>query len=117
MNAKNTKQQILFLVLVALILLVGAALFLLTEREKQTEQAASEAAEGSISLAAVSADALEQIQIHYQGETLTLSYADGSWTLGNTASAWSLAGTPTMTFAPDLMDKLAANPLFTVRVR
>lgn len=81
MNAKNTKQQTLFLVLVALILLAGAALFLLTEREKQTEQAASEAAEGSISLAAVSADALEQIQIHYQGETLTLNYADGSWTL------------------------------------
>lgn len=81
MNAKNTKQQTLFLVLVALILLAGAALFLLTEREKQTEQAASEAAEGSISLAAVSADALEQIQICYQGETLTLNYADGSWTL------------------------------------
>ena len=81
MNAKNTKQQTLFLVLVALILLAGAALFLLTERKKQTEQAASEAAEGSISLAAVSADALEQIQIHYQGETLTLNYADGSWTL------------------------------------
>ena len=81
MNAKNTKQQTLFLVLVALILLAGATLFLLTEREKQTEQAASEAAEGSISLTAVSADTLEQIQIHYQGETLTLNYAGGSWTL------------------------------------
>ncbi|NIA57673.1 TonB-dependent receptor [Massilia sp. TW-1] len=32
--------------------------------------------------------------------------ADGSWTLGNYASAWSLAGTPTMTFSPQLMDNL-----------
>jgi TonB-dependent receptor len=33
--------------------------------------------------------------------------ADGSWTLGNTASAWSTVGTPTMTFSPQLMDNLA----------
>lgn len=32
--------------------------------------------------------------------------ADGSWTLGNYASAWSLNGTPTMTFSPQLMDNL-----------
>jgi len=32
--------------------------------------------------------------------------ADGSWTLGNTATAWSLAGTPTMTFSPELMSNL-----------
>lgn len=32
--------------------------------------------------------------------------ADGSWSLGNTASAWDLTGTPTMTFAPDLMQNL-----------
>lgn len=33
--------------------------------------------------------------------------ANGSWTLGNTASAWSTNGTPTMTFAPELMANLA----------
>jgi TonB-dependent receptor len=33
--------------------------------------------------------------------------ADGSWTLGNYASAWSTAGTPTMTFSPELMANLA----------
>jgi TonB-dependent receptor len=32
--------------------------------------------------------------------------ADGSWTLGNYASAWNLNGTPTMTFSPQLMDNL-----------
>ncbi|WP_342114228.1 TonB-dependent receptor [Pseudoduganella sp. OTU4001] len=32
--------------------------------------------------------------------------ADGSWTLGNTASAWTTNGTPTMTFAPQLMANL-----------
>jgi TonB-dependent receptor len=31
---------------------------------------------------------------------------DGSWTLGNFASGWSTAGTPTMTFSPQLMDNL-----------
>jgi len=32
--------------------------------------------------------------------------ADGSWTLGNYASAWSTQGTPTMTFSPELMANL-----------
>jgi TonB-dependent receptor len=32
--------------------------------------------------------------------------ADGSWTLGNYASAWSTQGTPTMTFSPQLMANL-----------
>ena len=35
-----------------------------------------------------------------------LQNANGSWTLGNTASAWSLVGTPSMTFAPELMANL-----------
>ncbi|RFP23048.1 TonB-dependent receptor [Duganella sp. BJB488] len=35
-----------------------------------------------------------------------LQNADGSWTLGNYASAWSTAGKPTMTFSPQLMDNL-----------
>ncbi|WP_374579949.1 TonB-dependent receptor [Pseudoduganella sp.] len=32
--------------------------------------------------------------------------ADGSWTLGNYASAWSTVGTPSMTFSPQLMENL-----------
>lgn len=32
--------------------------------------------------------------------------ADGSWSLGNTATSWSTAGTPTMVFAPELMQNL-----------
>ena len=32
--------------------------------------------------------------------------ADGSWTLGNYASAWSTTGTPSMTFSPELMANL-----------
>ncbi|MYM88915.1 TonB-dependent receptor [Rugamonas sp. FT82W] len=35
-----------------------------------------------------------------------LQNADGSWTLGNYASAWSTAGKPSMTFSPQLMDNL-----------
>jgi TonB-dependent receptor len=32
--------------------------------------------------------------------------ADGSWALGNYASAWNTVGTPTMTFSPELMANL-----------
>ncbi len=32
--------------------------------------------------------------------------ADGSWTLGNYATAWNVNGTPTMTFSPELMANL-----------
>ena len=35
-----------------------------------------------------------------------LQNADGSWTLGNYASAWSTAGKPSMTFSPELMANL-----------
>ncbi|WP_161024431.1 TonB-dependent receptor [Pseudoduganella guangdongensis] len=35
-----------------------------------------------------------------------LQNADGSWTLGNYASAWSTVGTPSMTFSPQLMENL-----------
>lgn len=76
----KAKQRIFFL-LVCLVILAGAVLFFLTEQQKKTEQAASEEAEGSIRLAAVSSDDLKQIQIDYDGETLTLNYAEGSWTL------------------------------------
>jgi TonB-dependent receptor len=32
--------------------------------------------------------------------------ADGSWTLGNTASSWNLNGTPSMNFSPELLQNL-----------
>lgn len=32
--------------------------------------------------------------------------ADGSWSLGNSFSAWDFSGTPTMTFSPELMANL-----------
>ncbi|KRA42473.1 TonB-dependent receptor [Pseudoxanthomonas sp. Root630] len=35
-----------------------------------------------------------------------LQNADGSWTNGNYASSWSLIGTPSMTFSPELMRNL-----------
>ena len=35
-----------------------------------------------------------------------LQNSNGSWTLGNTLSAWSLSGTPTMSFSPELMANL-----------
>ncbi|MBY0243725.1 MAG: TonB-dependent receptor [Burkholderiaceae bacterium] len=35
-----------------------------------------------------------------------LQNADGSWTLGNSASAWSTLGTPSMTFSPELLANL-----------
>ncbi|RZZ84761.1 TonB-dependent receptor [Pseudoxanthomonas winnipegensis] len=37
--------------------------------------------------------------------------ADGSWNLGNTASAWDLTGTPSMTFAPNLLQNLQSGIL------
>lgn len=81
MKSGHAKQQTLLLLLVALVLLTGAALFLLTEQQKREEQASSEAAEGSIVLSSVRSKDLRQIEIVYQGQTLTLDYTDGNWTL------------------------------------
>ena len=76
----KAKQRALLL-LTGLILLAAVALALLTAQNRKTEQAASEAADGTIPLAAVSADELTQIRITWQGETNTLEYQDGSWSL------------------------------------
>lgn len=76
----KAKQRALLL-LTGLILLAAVALVLLTAQNRKTEQAASEAADGTIPLAAVSADELTQIRITWQGETNTLEYQDGSWSL------------------------------------
>ena len=69
------------LVMVVLIVLMGAAFALLTRQNEKTAQAESEAADGTIPLAAVSAEELTRIRITYQGETNTLDYTDGGWSL------------------------------------
>ena len=76
----QAKQRTL-LVLTVVILLLGAALWGLTRSNAAAEQAASAAQEGSILLSAFSAGDLTQIAYTYSGESYTLDYADGSWTL------------------------------------
>lgn len=105
----KAKQRTL-LVLTALILLTGAVLFLLTEQQKKTEQAASEAEKGSIQLASVSADNLSRIQITFHEETLTLEYSDGSWTLAEDP-AYHLDSTACNTMLTALSDLRAKRQL------
>jgi len=76
----KAKQRTL-IVLVVFVLAAGAALALLTHANQQAAQAASEAADGSISLLNVTSDTLENVSIQYAGETLTLQPAGDSWTL------------------------------------
>ena len=76
----KTKQRTLAVLLV-LILVLGGALFWLDRSNTQTEEAASAAAEGNIPLSSFAAGELETIQYTYQGETLTLDYDSGRWTL------------------------------------
>ena len=75
----KAKQRTLAFLLV-LVLAAGAALALLTHANRKAEQAASEAEDGSIPLLDVTGDALEQVAVQYEGETLTLLPGDG-WTL------------------------------------
>ena len=67
--------------LVALAALLGAALWAVTQSNAASQAASSAAAEGSISLLALSSQDLESIQYTYQGQTFTLQYDSGSWTL------------------------------------
>lgn len=76
----QAKQRTL-LVLTVVILLLGALLWGLTRSNAAAEQAASAAQEGNIPLSAFSAGDLTQITYTYSGESYTLDYADGSWTL------------------------------------
>lgn len=76
----KTKQRTLAVLLV-LILVLSGALFWLDRSNTQTEEAASAAAEGDIPLSSFAAGELETIQYTYQGETLTLDYDSGRWTL------------------------------------
>ena len=76
----KTKQRTL-LGLLVLVLLLGGALALLTRQNQKAEQAASEAAQGTIPLSSFAADDLTEIVVTYNGETNTLHSADGGWTL------------------------------------
>ena len=76
----KTKMRTL-VVLLVLILALGGALFWMNRSNTQAEEAASAAAEGNIPLSSFAAGDLEKIQYTYQGETLTLDYDSGRWTL------------------------------------
>ena len=76
----KTKQRAL-LVLLAVAVLLGLALWAVTRSNARAEEAASAAAEGTIPLSGFTADELEQIEYTYNGKTYTLQYADGTWLL------------------------------------
>lgn len=78
----KTKQRTLAVLLV-LVLVLGGLLFWLNRSNAQAEEAASAAAEGNITLSSFAAGDVEQIQYTYNGETLTLDYDSGSWTLAD----------------------------------
>lgn len=76
----KTKQRTLA-VLVLLVFVLGGALFWLERSNTQAEEAASAAADGSIVLSSFTTGDVETIRYTYQGETLTLDYDSGRWTL------------------------------------
>ena len=76
----KTKQHTL-IVLLVLVFLAGGAFAALTVKNAQAAQAESAAAEGTIPLSSFAADDLAELAVTYNGETNTLTAADGSWTL------------------------------------
>ena len=76
----KAKQRTL-LILLVLVVLAGGAFALLTAKNEQTAQAESAAAEGTIPLSSFSAADLTELTVVYDGETNTLEYTDGVWTL------------------------------------
>ena len=78
----KTKQHTLA-ILLALVLVLGGLLWLVTRSNTAEEAASSAAAEGSILLSSFAAGDAEQIRYTYQNETLTLNYDSGSWTLAD----------------------------------
>lgn len=74
------KQRTL-IVLLILVFLAGGAFAALTAKNVQAAQAESAAAEGTIPLSSFAADDLTELAVTYNGETNTLTAADGSWTL------------------------------------
>ena len=78
----KTKQRTLA-VLLLLALLLGGLLWLVTRSNAAEEAASSAAAEGTIPLSNFAIGDLEQLQYIYGGETITLNYDSGSWTLAD----------------------------------
>ena len=76
----KTKQRTLAVLLV-LVLVLGGLLWVVSRSNAAEEAASSAAAEGNIPLSSFAAGDLEKIQYTYQGETLTLDYDSGRWTL------------------------------------
>lgn len=76
----KTKQRTL-IVLLVLVFLAGGVFAALTAKNAQAAQAESAAAEGTIPLSSFAADDLTELAVTYNGETNTLTVADGSWTL------------------------------------
>ena len=76
----KTKQRTLIALLV-LVFLAGGAFAALTAKNAQAAQAESAAAEGTIPLSSFAAGDLTELAVTYNGETNTLTVADGSWTL------------------------------------
>ena len=77
---QKTRQRTLA-VLLALVLLAGGALALLTRQNQKAEEAASAAAEGTIMLSRFAADDLSEIVLETGEETLTLDVNADGWTL------------------------------------
>lgn len=75
------RKQHTLIVLLVLVFLAGGAFAALTAKNAQAAQAESAAAEGTIPLSSFAADDLTELAVTYNGETNTLTVADGSWTL------------------------------------
>lgn len=76
----KAKQRTLVILLI-LVVLAGGAFAVLHAQNEQAAQAESAAEEGTIPLSSVSTEELTEIAVTYNGETNTLLYADGAWTL------------------------------------
>ena len=78
----KAKQRTLAVLLV-LVLVLGGLLWFVSRSNAAEEAASSAAAEGSILLSSFAAGDVTSIRYAYGGETLTLNYASGSWTLAD----------------------------------
>ena len=75
------RHRILSVLLAAVIAVLGLALWALNRSTAAEEAASSAAADGTIPLCSFSTADLSRITYTYNGQTLTLDDADGSWTL------------------------------------
>ena len=78
----KTKQRTLAVLLV-LVLVLGGLLWFVSRSNAAEEAASSAATEGSIVLSSFAAGDVTSIRYTYSGETLTLNYDPGSWTLAD----------------------------------